>query len=89
MVNHRCSRCVWSTKMNICGDCGLCDRFEVKSSQFFASFDSLILYLKFAQMPTSRDLAIFMPSTTTDRQTNYFTPCACALDNNNNILSNF
>ena len=29
-------------------------------------------------MPTSRDLAIFVPmTTTTDRQTDYFTPYAC------------
>ena len=30
-------------------------------------------------MPRSRDLAIFMP--TTDVQTDYFTPCACARGN--------
>ena len=39
-------------------------------------------YLKFAQMPISWDLAIFMPTTTTtttttDRQTNYFISCTC------------
>ena len=45
---------------------GLCCRFEAKSSQFLPHL-SVWLYLQFAQMPTSRDLAIFV---TTD---NYFT----------------
>ena len=37
-------------------------------------------YLQFAQMPpTSRDLAIFVP--TVELQTDYFTPCACAWGN--------
>ena len=35
-------------------------------------------------MPTYQDLAIFVPTTmTTDRQTDYFTPCACAQVNIN------
>ena len=32
-------------------------------------------------MPTSQDLAIFVPTTTTDIQTDHFTPCACAWGN--------
>ena len=32
-------------------------------------------YLQSAQMPTSWGLAIFVPTTTTDGQTDYFTPC--------------
>ena len=39
------------------------------------------LCLQYAQMPRTRDLAIFVPTTmmtmTTDRQTDCFTPCAC------------
>ena len=45
------------------------------------------LCLRVAQMPRSRDLAIFVPMTmmtmtTTDGQTGCFTPCACAWGNN-------
>ena len=59
-----------------------CRRFEANSSQFFDTFDSLIvLTINFAQMLTSRDLVIFMSTTMTDGQTNYFTPCACAQSN--------
>ena len=32
-------------------------------------------------MPTSQDLAIFVPMTTTDIQTDHFTPCACVWGN--------
>ena len=66
-----------NTKRHICSDPGPCHRFEAKSSQFFASFNSLVVLtiLSDSQMPTSRDLAIFMPTTTTtDGQTDYFTP---------------
>ena len=36
------------------------------------------VHLQFAQMPTSRNLAIFVPTTTTTTD-DYFTPCACAM----------
>ena len=54
-------------------------RTERSFSQIFT--DSL--YLQHVQTPRSRDLAIFMPmTTTTDGQTDYFTPCACARGKN-------
>ena len=34
------------------------------------------LCLQHAQMPRTQDLATFVPTTMTDRQTDYFTPCA-------------
>ena len=38
-------------------------------------------------MPGIRDLAIFVPTTTmTDRQTDCFTPCACAWGNNGQLM---
>ena len=44
------------------------------------------LCLQHAQTPRTRDLAIFVPTTTTttttDGQTDCFTPCACAWGNN-------
>ena len=33
-------------------------------------------------MPKTQDLVIFVPTTTTDGQTDYFTPCACAWGSN-------
>ena len=44
--------------------------------------------LQLAKVLESPDLAVFVSTTTTmtttDGQTDYFTPCACARDNNNN-----
>ena len=59
-----------------------CRRIEASSSHFFLFlffFLTVWLYLKFTQMPTSRDLAPIM--TTTNRQTDYFIPCACTKGN--------
>ena len=36
------------------------------------------LRLQIAQMPISRDLVIFVLTTDDNRQTDHFTPCACA-----------
>ena len=63
-----------NTKHHICGDPGPSHQFEAKSSQFFLPHLTVWSYLQFAQMPTSRDLAIFVPMITTDGQTDYFTP---------------
>ena len=74
---------VWSvgvvnTKHHICGDPGPC-QFEAKFLPHLTAW----LYLQFTQMPTSRDtcMAIFVPTIMTDRQTNYFTPCAYTRSN--------
>ena len=46
-------------------------------ASFFLPHLTVWSYLQFTQMPTSGDLAIFVPTTTTtDGQTDYFTPCA-------------
>ena len=37
-------------------------------------------HIQHAQMPRTRDLAIFVPTITTDRQTDCFTPCEYAQD---------
>ena len=42
----------------------------------FSSISTDSLCLQHAQMPTTRYLAIFVPTTTSNGQTNYFTPCA-------------
>ena len=44
------------------------------------STDSLCFIIRVAQMPISRDLAVFVP-TDDNRQTDCFTPCACARGN--------
>ena len=52
-----------------------------ESKRIEASFSPMStdsLYLRVAQMPRSRDIAIFVP--TTDK-TDCFTPCACARGN--------
>ena len=76
---------VWSlgvvnTKRHICGDPGPCHWFEAKSSHSLPQL-TVWSYLQFAQMPTSWNLAIFVPMTmtmmTADGQTDYFTPCTC------------
>ena len=51
----------------------------------FSLISTDLLCLQHAQMPRSRDLVIFILTTTmmttTDIQTDYFTPCACAQGN--------
>ena len=49
---------------------------DLKQSQAsFLSHLTVWSYLQFAQMPTFQDLAIFVLTTTTDGQTDYFTAC--------------
>ena len=47
----------------------------------FSTISTDMLYLRVTQTPRSPDLAIFVLTTTDDRKTDYFTPCACAWDN--------
>ena len=59
-----------------------------------ARFLLISLCLRVAQMPTSQDLVIFMPTTmttttTTDIQTDCFTSCACMRDKNNITILTF
>ena len=56
-------------------------QFLAKPSPFFAVFDSLVA-LELAKVLESPYRAIFLlTTTTTDGQTNYFTPCVCAWGN--------
>ena len=56
-------------------------QFKAHRNQYFID----ILCLQYPQMPRTRDLVIFVPTTTTttttDRQTDCFTPCACTRGN--------
>ena len=57
----------------------------------FSTISTGKLYLRFAQMPRSPDLAIFVLTTDDRRQTtdktDHITPCACARGNNNSERS--
>ena len=53
----------------------------------FSTISTGKLYLRFAQMPRSPDLAIFVLTTDDRRQTtDHITPCACARGNYNDMM---
>ena len=79
MVNRKCGQWAWSTQNTIFVVI-LAHVLDLKQSQAsFLPHLTVWPYLQFAQMPTSQDLAMFVP-TPTDGQTDYFTLCAYARD---------
>ena len=64
-------------------------QFEAHRNQFFTDITDL-LCLQHTQMPRTRDLAIYMLTTTTtkatDGQTDCFIPCACVGNKNSSVI---
>ena len=58
-----------NTKCNICGNPGMCCRFEAKPSQFFAAFDSLVVLTTHSDIYISRS-GDFRADDNDDRWTN-------------------
>ena len=80
MLNRKCT---------ICSTSKIFEQFEACTS--FSPISTDWLCLQLTQMSRLRDLAIFVPTTTTrttttDRQTDCFTPCACARGNEHYII---
>ena len=55
--------------------------FKQKPAQFFLSCSTVWSSLQHIHVPITADVANFVP-TTTELQTDHFTPCACTWGNN-------
>ena len=69
-------------KCTICDTCGPCQTIRKYTEASFFTDSNESVHFQVTHVPKSPKLAIFTP-TTTDRQTDYFTPCACVRGNDN------